>query len=146
MKMLWGIAVVGLGLFVTIVPCLGDSSVVPGGNDGNALLKQCRAYLWMVEHIQTGRNDKAEASYFLGGFYCHGLIMGILIMDTAYRVESPHTLPLFCPPLLPEQVARVIVRYLETHPNTLQESGTVLAVHALREAFPCAPAAARPQR
>ena len=146
MQMLCGIAVVVLGLLVTTVPCHGDPYVVPGGNDGNALLKQCRAYLWLVEQIQAGRNDQAVASYFFDAFYCHGLIMGILIMDTAYRVESPHTLLLFCLPKLPEQVARVIVRYLETDPDKLHHPGTFMAVHALREAFPCAPASKRPQR
>src|SRR2546428_416335 len=117
MKTLCGIAVVVLGLLVTIVPCPGDPYVVPGGNDGNALLKQCRAYLWLVEQIQTGGNEGAEASYFYGGFYCHGLIRGIYITNTAYRGLSPHTLPLFCLPPVPEQAARVIVRYLETNPN-----------------------------
>ncbi len=38
MKTLCGIAVVVLGLLVTIVPCPGDPYVVPGGNDGNTLL------------------------------------------------------------------------------------------------------------
>ena len=146
MKMLCGIALVGLGLLMTTGPCHGDAYVVPGGNDGHALLRQCRAYLGLLEQIQAGRNEQAEVSYFHDASYCHGLIMGILIMNTAYRVESPRTLPLCCPPELPEQVGRVIVRYLETNPDKLHYPGTFLAVHALRNAFPCAPAASQPQR
>ena len=146
MKMLCGITVVALGLLMTTGPCHGASSVVPGGNDGTALLRQCRAYLWLLEQSQAGRHYQAEVSDFYDASYCHGLIMGILIMNTAYRVESPHTVPLCCPPELPEPVARVIVRHLETHPDTLHYPGTFLAVHALRNAFPCAPAASQPPR
>src|SRR5262245_42697920 len=146
MKMLCGIAVVGLGLLMTTGPCHGASSVVPGGNDGTALLRQCRAYLGLLEQSQAGRDYQAEVSDFHDAAYCHGLTMGILIMNTAYRVESPHTVPLCCPPALPEQVARAIVRYVETPPDKRHYPGTFLAVHALRNAFPCAPAASQPQR
>jgi hypothetical protein len=146
MKILCGTAVVSLGLLVTIGSCLEDPYVVPGGNDGNALLTQCRAYLWLLEQKHTGRNDQAEASYFRAAFYCHGLIMGILIMQTAYEAERPHMVPLFCPSQVPEQVARVIVRYLEMNPDKLHYVGTLLAVKALKDAFPCPPASTRPQR
>ena len=134
-----------LGLLLTTAHGYGDAyRLIPGGNDGTALLRPCRAYLWLLEEIQTGRNDKAPRTTFNDAFYCHGLASGIITMNTAYQVEFPRRVPLFCIPtaVQGEQGARVIVRYLDTHPNMLHLPGATLVIYALRDAFPCAPAAA----
>jgi hypothetical protein len=69
-------------------------------------------------------------------------------MDSAYQVQFPHLVRLFCTPTEAqgEQVARVIMRYLETHPNMLHHPGAFLGIYALRDAFPCPPTPAQPAR
>ncbi len=74
----------------------------------------------------------------------------MLQMHGALESDSGSSLrPLFC---LPEQGIRVIqgmriiVHYLETHPERLHLDQRVLVIEAIRDAFPCAPAASRQQR
>jgi len=81
--------------------------------------------------------------------YCRGLLQGIIAMNFHYEGQMDKSRLAFCVPdegIRPQQAARIIVRYLQQHPQTLHYPGYFLAVQAFREAFPCAPAASRPQK
>jgi len=44
------------------------------------------------------------------------------------------------------QGVRIIVHYLQAHPERLYLPEHILVIEALRDAFPCPPASSRPQR
>jgi hypothetical protein len=77
------------------------------------------------------------------------LVDGMLDMHAAYTSEGRLPTLLFCLPqegIRVSQGMRIVVHYLETHPERLHLHQRVLVIEALRDAFPCGPAASRPQR
>jgi hypothetical protein len=144
MKTLCGIAVVGLVLLVAAGPS-PEAAGDPTATDGTSLLRECReAMRW----FDAGGPDGAERLTMLGSS-CLGYVRGLLTMHWAYLKQGLLLGPLFCLPaggIRVIQGIRVIVHYLQTHPERLHLSEDVLALEAFRDAFPCAPAAARPQR
>jgi len=143
MKTLCGIAVVVLGLWGAVAPC-PEAVVNPNVGDGNSLLRECSDGVQMFE--TGGKGSVAVAD---NAFHCAGYVDGILAMHAAYLNRSLLLSPLFCLP--PEgirvgQGIRIIVHYLQSHPERLHLPEVVLAIEAFRDAFPCAPAASRPQR
>ena len=92
--------------------------------DGNELLKRC----------QTSTQSLSYEN-LLDFYWCLGFLEGVNGMLPST------TPPLYC---LPEagsytQVMQVLVKYLQDHPERLNESQTVLTVDALGAAFPCEP-------
>jgi hypothetical protein len=65
MKTLCGIAVVGLVLLVTVVPCVGAGGE-PQWMDGNALLRLCREALSWIDKRNVVRTQSVGAAYGLG--------------------------------------------------------------------------------
>jgi hypothetical protein len=104
--------------------------------DGNELLSKCEAAERWVTHQGTD-DDPANGSY------CLGFIDGVMLLatDTTVRlVDSDHRSSLPCAPaegLTTGQAMRVVLKYLNSHPETLHKSAQLLVVLALREAFPC---------
>ena len=103
-------------------------------NDGNALLKRCKS----VEKIgqQGVVLDKADTNNLM---YCLGYITGFTGMyyDTALG-DNFKTLP-YC---LAQDVnwkplARIVVDFLETHPELTHQPQEVLTNMAFSEKFPC---------
>jgi len=74
----------------------------------------------------------------------------MLQMHGALESDSGSSLrPLFCLPgqLMPIiQIMRIVLHYLETHPKRFHIEQSQLVLEAIGEAFPCTPAASRPQR
>jgi hypothetical protein len=82
-------------------------------------------------------------------FHCAGYVDGMLAMHAAYNNRSLLPSPLFCLPhegIRVSQGIRIIVRYLQSHPERLHLLGSDLAIEAFRDAFPCAATGSRPQR
>ena len=87
-------------------------------------------------------------SYHSG--YCIGFVSGVLDMHAAWFGVSGSNLPrLWCFPgqkILLIQAMRIVLNYLETHPERLHIGQMQLVLEAIRDAFPCPPGAAQPQR
>jgi hypothetical protein len=94
---------------------------------GAALLKHCEAAL----------QDQAPRPFDAG--VCVGVLQTLTyiqpLLDPRYGKAS------YCLPqgLAEQQEVRVVVTYLQSHPERLQEEGQTLALDALHQAFPCKP-------
>jgi Rap1a immunity proteins len=140
MKTLCGISVVALVVLLTMAPC-AKAAEASRSVDGNTLLRRCSAHLRYNDSGTISQNSLIDA------VFCQGYALGMIEMHLSYRTLKT-TIPLFCPPdgLQTLQAIRVVVRYLQAHPEHLHWSGGVLATLALGDAFPCTPAASRRQR
>lgn len=109
--------------------------------DGNALLAYCQVLLDIADRKRPAPLDQVQAmddTYRLS--LCSGFMQGMTNTNLYYQAYLKNTNPFFC---LPEpgisnlQAARVVVKYLQDHPEKLHEEPVILAVAALRNAFPC---------
>jgi hypothetical protein len=79
---------------------------------------------------------------FLGvpqGLYMEGMCLGIILgLADAVRLQKPRR---FCVPdgVTQGQMVRVVVNYIDRHPETMHLRFSALAFHALKEAWPCNP-------
>jgi hypothetical protein len=132
MKTLYALALVGL---VAVAPCAAGEQVVL---DGNSLLHDC------LLHIRSSDGAKLSArpEALWGIPACQNYVMGLLDMYLGSCAPQEMAIPLFCVSpegVPPRQAIRVIVRYLQAHPERLHLARRELAVAALHEAFPCPP-------
>lgn len=88
-------------------------------NSGNAYLP----------HLKEVLTDRTNADPFSIGLYL-GFTKGLSVANALHVVCAP-------PTASNDQVLRVIVHYLESHPERTHEDISVLALAALREAWPC---------
>ncbi|MGE0684112.1 MAG: Rap1a/Tai family immunity protein [Candidatus Binatia bacterium] len=92
---------------------------------GKVLLKQCESAL----------QERSPRSFEAG--VCVGMLQTLTyiqpLLDPKYGKAG------YCLPqgLAYEQEVRVVVTYLQSHPERLQEEGRTLALDALHQAFPC---------
>lgn len=127
-------------------PAVGVSA-----HDGNQMLKACKAYLNMMSLSDRPANDPGfrDVDYLelMNGTYCKGYLMGIVEEQFVWAAADPPAptgadpgVRHFCLPdaLTPEQEVRVIVKWLEDHPEQLHEGALVVVHRALGEAFSCA--------
>jgi len=87
-----------------------------------------------------GTSNSSSKDMF-GAGYCVGLVQGIKETSRVYKATGRSDAPLMCLPqagLQNGQAVRVVVRYLNDHPQNLHDDETLLATAALRDAFPCA--------
>ena len=123
------IATIMLLFLVTIaIPCYSAD------DDGNALLDNCKTVLNMGGRTHTVKGK--DAPHKIG--YCRGLLRGLILSMQYYRVSSRKD-ALYCTPddITSEQAVRVVVKYLEEHPEELHETDAILATKAFMQAFPC---------
>jgi hypothetical protein len=82
---------------------------------------------FMMQGCRNFASETAGDSGFMGG-WCAGILDGITYMD-----------PDLCiPDGVPQaQVARVVVQYIDQRPARMHESFKLLAIEALRSAWPC---------
>jgi len=135
MKTWCGLVVVGLGLL------LAPPRVAPAESGGASLLQYCLAAIEAFEGKALTPQTASNAAF------CSGHITGMLDMHAmAIRVKGMP--PPFCVPDSMDviQAIRVVVRYLQSHPEDLHLDGSALAALALRDAFPCRPGAPEPRR
>jgi hypothetical protein len=118
-------------LSVFLVACISFAGVRAVTLDGNTLLPKCEDAVRIANDDTRGLD--ADASY------CLGFLTGIMSMtDEVRRANSKYTrLP--CYPdgsMTAGQAARVVTKYLNSHPETLHRDAHALVVEALTEAFP----------
>ena len=101
--------------------------------DGYKLLFDCGP---LVAFIDGEKQDESKAT---GVAFCLGLMQGMLHMNNYYEYNQKGA-TLFCQPdgNTIGQAARIVVKYLQEHPEELHKRESMLAIEALRVAFPCA--------
>jgi Ssp1 endopeptidase immunity protein Rap1a len=121
---------IAIALAVTLgfVAAIRAESAVPYDDTGNALLPSCRE--WVDRKAPHTKDDAA-----LQGL-CAGLIVG------TGRFSAQRGIPAnfrSCTPLetTNDQLIRVVVRFMENHPERLQLPLVILTILALQEAWPC---------
>jgi hypothetical protein len=104
-------------------------------NTGNELLQNCQAALSMPG-TPEGHSQMVEAER-MKGMNCFGYVRGV--WDTFSLYEAAGYPPLACIPqeATVGELVRVIVKYLNDHPNQLHEPDNVSLFKALKEAYPC---------
>jgi hypothetical protein len=107
---------------------LGDQTVVAQDKpDGNTLLRQCNAAVRRMDAINTGR-DPGNALEQRDAEYCLGYVNGFVDADERSCPPSPVTM---------QQYVRVVVKYLNDHPEKLHLGRAQLVGESLGNAFPC---------
>lgn len=115
-------------------------------SSGSSLLSACKKDVARTEGATLSNADKARglmcAAYIKGFVEGHDTI-AILLATRQYGGKPANskmdTFRLFCYPatVAVEQLTRVVIRYLEQHPETLHLHPVLTVTAALREAFPC---------
>ena len=105
-------------------------------HSGSKLLQNCNSYSMLVD-------GSSNSKIILGAGLCLGTVRGIIdagaIFDTFAEQAGKPPSNVFCVPesVTADQGVRVVIKYLEGHPEDLHKRGTTLTVHALKQAFPC---------
>nr|WP_279577299.1 Rap1a/Tai family immunity protein [Pseudomonas sp. LA21] len=103
--------------------------VANAANEGNELLASCGA------NVAAMDNPDGVLDYYKIG-HCQGLIGGL--MDVLDRNNSQPLLRSCLPGNVSMgQTTRIVVRYLQDHPEQLHLPDTRLVLMAIQEAFPC---------
>lgn len=101
--------------------------------DGNELLSRCNVVInYQDKKIQNP--DEIDIGI------CLGMIQGMMKINSVYKQKLGKEMALFCPPasgLSYVQAIRIVVKYLNDHPEKLHQSDTYLVIGAFQKAFPC---------
>jgi Rap1a immunity proteins len=121
------LAAAALALTVTAASAAEDTL------SANHMLPACRAFM-----------DQRSADNFLEQGICAGIVLGIGFAAGTLRNVSPlqdnvrrRTCVNVPDMATPEQAVRVVIAYIEARPARMHESLYVLALEALRDAWPC---------
>jgi hypothetical protein len=108
-------------IFLLIFTSAGPVLAEQNFDSGNYMLPHCKALV-----------DGRSLSVWEG--HCGGLIDGLVWVGSSLPGGGR-----FCPPAgaPPEQAHRVVVGYLDRHPEKLHQGFKGLAFEALKEAWPC---------
>ncbi len=112
------------------------SSASPGmvEIDGNMLLENCQEAVRYMDNKNTQSVNLSSVNF------CVGYISGVNDLHTTF-VGSVACFdpPVFCSPRPAnlEQLVKIVANFLNAHPENLHIKGSVLAVAALKDAFPC---------
>jgi hypothetical protein len=107
--------------------------------DGNSLLQFCSAY------IQAADNGTIPSGGAIGATFCVGFLTGIQDYDEMLsQLETDRNggkglIQHACVPenATTDEVVRVVVKWLRDNPDELHYPASVLAIGALRKAYPC---------
>jgi hypothetical protein len=101
--------------------------------DGNELLKRCGLFVSYID------SDKPDVSLSGEMMFCSGSMQGITNMNLLYQQVLKSDAE-FCLPewgISSSYAARLVVKHLRDYPEELHRNEFVLAIWALRMAFPC---------
>jgi hypothetical protein len=123
-------AIILAAVLVTLAPTSG--SVQGDANAGmiafgNQFYNRCVA-------AESPRNGVDDTTLFFCLGYMEGLTHGVM------AAEIPQTSKTFClpsPEVTNQQLVRIVRKYIADHPEKTHEVTAILAVEALRKAFPC---------
>jgi len=101
---------------------IGTASAQDDGKSGGTFLRPCRDWV-----------EQRGPETFVSGL-CAGIVGTLFQVGPVLRAELA-----FCPPEGTNifQATRVVIKYIETHPERRSEDIEVLAANALRAAWPC---------
>ncbi|ERH56497.1 Rap1a/Tai family immunity protein [Pseudomonas simiae] len=96
---------------------------------GNEMAENCRAFL----------KEKIPSDKYFNAGVCAGFVHGVTDTLVLARVASPETIAICIPHegFTMGQAAKVLLKYLDDHPETLHENVSMLAAQAYRAAYPC---------
>ena len=101
--------------------------------DGNELLKRCDS---LVSYTDSESSDISPSGEMM---FCVGFMQGItntnLLYQTILKSDAQFCLPEWG--ISNSQAARIVVKHLRDYPEELHRNEFVLAIWALKEAFPC---------
>lgn len=101
--------------------------------DGNDLLKRCGLLVAYTDSEALESSPPGER------MFCAGFMQGITNMNLLYQ-QVLRSDAQFCLPewgISNSHAARIVVQHLRDHPEELHRNEFVLAIWALRAAFPC---------
>jgi hypothetical protein len=119
-ELMKAVAVVGIS-FAAISSVRADT--------GNEMAGNCRAFL----------KEKIPNSQYFDAGICAGFVNGVTDTLSIARMASPETIGICIPGegFTMGQAARVLLKYFDDHPETLNENASLLALKAYRAAYPC---------
>ncbi len=125
-----------------LLPALSPANTT--ANNGEALLKECSAYLQLKDHLRNEDGEKADSvdanaclNYMYGVVDVLYYYIPFFILEKKDLEEkATHNI------CLPEKfdiddAIRVVVNYLEDHEDDLAWHQMMLVLWALQEEFPC---------
>jgi len=101
--------------------------------DGNELLKRCSL---LVEYTDSESPDISLSGEMM---FCAGFMQGITNMNLLYQ-QALKSDAQFCLPewgISNSHAARLVMKHLRDYPEELHRNDFVLAIWALRVAYPC---------
>ncbi len=142
-------------LAIALVACLLLSFEANAQGDplgtGNTLLPICKNAVRFYEDA-SGMSQSVMWNTAVCGAYIRGAVEGAATVTAvaAYKLygkkaetwtsdEYSKRLGVYCMPkeVVPTQAIKVVVRYLEAHPDKLHESSSFLVFWTLKDALPC---------
>ena len=135
MKRVLGCVVFGLAALLGAVTHAAEAEGAKIGY-GNALIRNCKFALAIIDGEQTNA-DILSKEYLTGASACVNYVMGFRDMLDILSHAKLDCQPLRIAPEVPNgQLIRVLVKYLQEHPERLSEPDSNLVLSALSEAFP----------
>ena len=115
--------------YIAMLSVTGHAQPTPF--NANDVMKGCRAVI-----AKTKSED--AALWFLRGI-CMGTVSTLAGAATAFESAAKGTIGVCIPAgtVSVNQQVRVVVRYIDARPNRLREDFRVLALEALKDAWPC---------
>jgi hypothetical protein len=127
---------------VTLTTVNGPSQTSTGGSaepmvtfygpSGSTLLRQCQAAAKVAD------GEKYTTQQAVDGTFCRGYVAGAVDQMAGLSVQ---TTTVYCIPSNADndQFVRVVLKYLNDNPSTLNYPGGALVAKAIIAAFPCMP-------
>ena len=86
----------------------------------------------------TPSEGREEPTLILMNGYCLGYLSGLVVSNQLFK-EVGRGAPFFCPPewVNPSQARLVFLKYMNDHPEKLQEDAGSMVMVSLMVAFPC---------
>jgi hypothetical protein len=119
---------VALSMFPSAQPA-GTYIATVFGPSGGELVENCR------EVTKVQRKEEADA---LGAQACISYIAGVVDGGQFAARGERRLFPVCFPPGVDgNQMAKIVVKFGDDHPEKLNNGGTWIVINALRSAFPC---------
>ncbi len=116
------------------------------GPDGNQILDKCQTTIRLYDNNQEGSAQENLDSGWCIGWVGSIVELNHMHLDTS-EISGKPDLFQFCPPkqgLSGIQAIRVVVKFLQEHPEELHRRGVVLTIAALKQGFPCSSSDVKP--
>jgi hypothetical protein len=124
-------------IFMMAFFILLNTSYVFAVSEGNDLLRECKIYIkW-----SNGNDLSKVESYEIG--ICKGVMEGVLVSNNLLKywvkTNNIETRYYYCIPegISTSQLAKVVVKYLDEHPEKLHEHRGTLLAYTFMKYFPC---------